>query len=190
MVSKLYPTILEKEDNVLLKKITRFLKREDGQSFIEFALVLPILITVLSVVFDVVRIVDAKMVLNNVAGEISRTFVMQIEGVSQDENSVIERVKENFKDRLDVRRLNVTISGQTPISAKYTLRGCWVKDADETGYCKPGRLHEKEKNYRYKELVVNVQYNVDVILPLSRVVLGRDSVSASTRFIAKVGVKP
>lgn len=190
MVSKLYPTILEKEDNVLLKKITRFLKREDGQSFIEFALVLPILITVLSVVFDVVRIVDAKMVLNNVAGEISRTFVMQIEGVSQDENSVIERVKENFKDRLDVRRLNVTISGQTPISAKYTLRGCWVKDADETGYCKPGRLHEKEKNYRYKELVVNVQYNVDVILPLSRVVLGRETVNTSTRFVVKAGVKP
>ena len=74
MVSKLYPTILEKEDNVLLKKITRFLKREDGQSFIEFALVLPILITVLSVVFDVVRIVDAKMVLNNVAGKSGREF--------------------------------------------------------------------------------------------------------------------
>ena len=66
---------------MLLKKITRFLKREDGQSFIEFALVLPILITVLSVVFDVVRIIDTKIVLNNVAGEKSRTFVMQIERV-------------------------------------------------------------------------------------------------------------
>ena len=70
------------------------------------------------------------------------------------------------------------------------LRGCWLKDADETGYCQPGRIHEKEKDYRYKELVVNVQYNVDVILPLSRVVLGRNSVNTSTRFIAKVGVKP
>ena len=86
---------------MLLKKITRFLKKEDGQSFVEFALVLPILITILSLTFDLVRIIDTKIVLNNVAGEISRTFVLQIEGVSQDENSVIEKVKENFKDRLE-----------------------------------------------------------------------------------------
>lgn len=174
---------------MLLKKITRFLKKEDGQSFVEFALVLPILITILSLTFDLVRIIDTKIVLNNATGEMARTFALQIEGRDNSEQHVIQTVKQDFSGRLDVKKMEVTISNPASVSTKYNLRGCFLKHADQDGYCEAGQEQQKEKEYKYKEVEVSIRYKVDIIMPLSKILFG-ESVTASSRFVTKVGVKP
>jgi Flp pilus assembly protein TadG len=83
-------------------------KNESGQSVIEFALILPILVLLLTIPVDFFLYMNTQMTLSSAAGDcISRLDYSDISS-GTGSNKVKEVVSQNFTERLDPGKVQIT----------------------------------------------------------------------------------
>ena len=157
----------------------KIFKDEKGQAFVQFALLFPILIIMLSVLVDVWRVVDAKMLIQSVASETALHIVEYSDSANIDKyNDYKKNVLENeLKGRLDLSKLKLTIEEGNLQNDKYRFHS---SSRDYYG---------KEYDYLYRDYTVKVEYVVDIVMPLSRIAFRTDKFRVNSKFVTRVGEK-
>lgn len=143
---------------------------ESGQSLAEFAYIVPILVLMFSFVVDFARVVDAKILVNNAAAEVVRT--MSLYG---DDSHTEDVLYHNYGDRLDASRLTYTVN-KSPLKTDYYNYHSYSSGSWTTT---PARQD-------YIDTTVTVKYDVDIVMPLSQLIFGGDSLEVSSKFTSRV----
>ena len=155
---------------MLLKMFNKTIKNESGQSLVQFAILLPILITLLSMVVDLARIVDSKILINNATSEAVRYLVEE-----NNVGAIEEIISVNYGDRLNKENIQYSIE-ESPINTQnYIYRSSYSK--------------QYYASMKYKYVTILINYKVDLIMPLSKVIFGSDFVLVDSSFTSRVGVK-
>lgn len=149
----------------------RLLKCETAQSLLEFALVFPLLLLVLAVIFDFGRIVDAKFLIQSAASEGIQQLSATNGAISETEinDDMLHIVENDYDDRLDLSKLTISSSVDGPIVKYYVYH---VK----SGY----KWVEVESNITYSNATVSLNYEVPILFPVTRLVLGETFPLSST----------
>ena len=92
-----------------------FKKKEKGQSVVEFALVLPMLLLLLGMIVDVGRVLDAKILIENAACESIRQINSRSTMVT-DVNNILN----TYYDRIDSTKLVKSVTGTANATRNYT----------------------------------------------------------------------
>ncbi|WP_350343112.1 TadE family protein [Proteinivorax tanatarense] len=99
------------------KEIKGLLKKENGYSFVEFALVLPLVLIMLGLIFDMGRAVHVKMELQHVAGEVQKVITLyEEEGVTggirahSEHNNLDELVLQIINEGTNLNSDNLNVS--------------------------------------------------------------------------------
>ena len=154
----------------LIKKLRLFNRDETGQSLVQLALVMPILMMLLSFVVDFARFYDSKLLVSSAAAECARTYGFV------DSTNMREFVLENYKDRLDTSKVSIDFTGDDVIKT------------DTYTYKANDKSTPLPTNVKYKDVTVNVNYEFDFIMPLTSVIFG-DTTVISQQYTYRVGVK-
>lgn len=150
-------------------------KSERGQSLVEFAMVLPILLIVLGMAVDIARVVDAKILVQSAACE----SVRQISSRST-MSSEVNTVLATYYDRLNKTKLTTNLTATSTSNRNYTYHAynsSTKKFVDQSSYIK------------YFDATVNLTYKVSVITPMAQLVMGKEKVinAKFTRMILEGG---
>lgn len=140
---------------------------ERGQSLVEFAYIVPILVLMFSFVVDFARVVDAKILVNNAGSEVVRT--MSLYGDASHTEDVLYH---NYGDRLDASHLTYKIDKSAVLADHYVYHTVKGKDYPSQQY--------------YIDTTVTIKYDVDIVMPLSQLIFGGDSLEVSSKFTSRV----
>lgn len=168
------------------------IKNESGQSLVEFALILPILIILLSMVVDVWRVYDTKLLLQSVASECAihlaeKDDVYKLRNKELElKQNLNELIDKQYGNRLDRKKRNVTVSlGKDEIKETFTYHV-----DNNTNYRgngpKNGLAQTKEITKKYKDASIKVTYDVDFWMPLTRLFYGGDKASVSSEITTRL----
>lgn len=158
----------------------KYIKDEKGNSLVEFALVLPIMLIILSLIFDVGRAVHAKTSLQYLAGEIQKAVVLYEEagttgGIrvysrNQDRDELVKKI---IKDNTSLDKTNLT--------HKITSDG--VEERSFIGHhydpSKGFVLAENRNDIEY--ITATVEYTMPYGMAITKAILG-DSIKLSESY--------
>lgn len=168
------------------------IKNESGQSLVEFALILPILIILLSMVVDVWRVYDTKLLLQSVASECAihlaeKDDVHKLRNQETElKESLNKLIDEQYGNRLDRKKRNVTVSlEKNEITEKFTYH---VNNNTHYKGNVPqnGLAQIKEITKKYKDASITVTYDVDFWMPLTRVFYGGNTAKVSSEITTRL----
>ena len=150
-------------------------KREKGQSLVEFAMVLPILLVLLGMAVDIARVIDAKILIQSAACESVRQITSRSTMTTE-----VNTVLSTYYDRIDSSKLVKNISGSSTDFRYYTYHAYnsyYNSFVDRASYIK------------YFDATVNLTYTVPIITPMAQLVMGKEKVISSqfTRMILEGG---
>lgn len=156
-----------------MKKI----RGEKGQSIIEFALVLPILLMFLGMAFDIGRVIDAKILVQSASSESIRQVTSRSSMTGE-----INGVLATYYDRLDQSNLEVLISGG------YSSKRYFTYHAYNNSHY-PGYFVDRESYITYFDATVELTYKIKIITPMAQLVMGKEKIvnSKFTRMITEGG---
>ena len=160
----------------MYKRYKKKISSESGQAFVQFLLVMPILIVVLSMLVDLWRIVDAKMLIQSAASESAMYLVEKSDKPSEIKGYIDNIIYNEYKGRLDPSKVKLSIRQVGP-----DVRKPYIFHSD---YYDKGR----KAYYEYYDQKIEIEYDVKLIMPLTKIVFGnKDSVKVKTEFITRVG---
>jgi Flp pilus assembly pilin Flp len=136
--------------------MNRFRRREDGQSMVEFALILPIFVLVLVGLFDVGRAVYAYNTVNNAAREAGRLAI-----VDQYEDHVLDEAMAAGTG-VPLNRNDITVTYELP----------------DGGAC----THVGDDDIVRCVAVVTVPYRYEAATPVIGRILGTITIQGESRF--------
>lgn len=150
-------------------------KSEKGQSLVEFAMVLPILLIILGMAVDIARVVDAKILVQSAACE----SVRQISSRST-MTSEVNTVLATYYDRLNKTKLTTSVTATSTSNRNYTYHAY---------NSLTGKFVDKSSYIKYFDATVNLTYKVPIITPMAQLVMGKEKVinSKFTRMILEGG---
>lgn len=157
----------------LRKKLNSLIKSEKAQAVTEFALLVPILILILTLVVEIASLVDTKIILQNAACESAR----QIRDVSGDVEYQAKLALSDYKDRLDMNKLEVSVNVQKPEIRHFVHHA--PKDYS---------FVKVPSNYKFCYVNVDLKYKKPLIMPLSKVLFG-DFFDFETKFSSEVYIE-
>ena len=160
-------------NNALLERAEK-INNESGQSLVQFALMIPILLLLLSMAVEVARIVDAQILLNSAACEATRS----IKATSDIDYSVETILYGNYADRLNLSRLNYE-THETREKKKY-----YNYHARDTRY---GGHVNRTSFYTYKDITVVLTYELELATPISNLIFNGGTVKLTSKYIGRVG---
>lgn len=158
----------------LMKHLKTFKNSEAGQSLVQLALILPILMLLLSFTVDLGRYFDKKLIVSNIASELSRTY-----DLNEDKSAIVDSVLNNYSDRIPKDKVTVTFgnksTGDTYNYQVYTYR----PNASSEGIF---------TLMRTKDVKVNVDYTFEFIMPISTLIFG-DTIIIHQDYTFRAGLK-
>lgn len=165
------------------------IKNESGQSLVEFALVLPILIILLSMVVDVWRVYDTKLLLQSVASECAihlaeKDDVYKLRNKESElTESLNKLIDDQYGNRLDREKRDVTVSLKDKISETFTYHvnnnSRYYKNTNDY-------LQTKKITKNYRDASITVTYDVDFWMPLTRVFYGDSKAKVSSEITTRL----
>lgn len=170
--------------NKLNKLNKNLIKDEEGQSLVQFALILPILIILLSMVVDVWRVYDTKLLMQSAVSEIAVNLVEK-EGDYEYKSFVEELMEINYGDRL--RKENRKVDLVFGDEKKETFIYHWYTGISNA-YYNNYKIYEKKQDIlqRYKNATITLNYEVIFWMPLTRLLYGADSIKLSESIVTRV----
>ena len=168
------------------------IKNESGQSLVEFALVLPILIILLSMVVDVWRVYDTKLLLQSVASECAihlaeKDDVHKLRNQESElKESLNKLIDDQYGNRLDRKKRDVTVSLENKIiEEKFTYH------LDNNTHYRgngPQNGHDqtKEITKNYRDASIKVTYDVDFWMPLTSFFYGSSKANVSSEITTRL----
>lgn len=168
------------------------IKNESGQSLVEFALVLPILIILLSMVVDVWRVYDTKLLLQSVASECAIHLAEKDEvhklrnKESELKESLNKLIDDQYGNRLDRKKRNVTVSlGKDEIKERFTYHVDNNAHYYGNRYIN-GYAQTKEITKNYRDASIKVTYDVDFWMPLTSFFYGSSKAEVSSEITTRL----
>lgn len=163
---------------MLLKVVKKFYSNEGGQGLVQFAMVLPVLIIMLSMVVDLSRVINAKVLVNSAASECARYVVEKADEPGTITSYIDHIIKVNYGDRLDTSKLNAELSNATGV---YTEKYTYHKNiSDKKGI---------NATIKYYDMKITVTYELDLVMPLSKLIFGGNTFKISSFYQTRIGVK-
>lgn len=159
-----------------MKKVTKngIVSNESGQAFVQFVFIIPILIIVLSMAVDLWRIFDAKLLVQSAASECA---IHIVEKSDSDVDSYIRHIiYTEYKDRFISDRI------------KYSKTS--TGNVYEENYVYHSNKHHVKgiaTSNKYEDIKIEIKYDVDLIMPLSKVIFKGSKVTVGADFITRVG---
>lgn len=162
-----------------MKKI---IKSEKGNAFLQFALVLPVMMIMLGLMFDMGRAVHAKMNLQHMAGEIQKVVVLYEEEGSDGgittyskHPTVDSSIKEIIDNNTNLDKSKLSYDIQKSDTQERRYRGKYSTwDSTYNSY----RYMDIENRNDVQYVTVEVKYELPYELTLTKKILG-DSVKLS-----------
>jgi Flp pilus assembly protein TadG len=131
-----------------------------GQSLVEFALILPLLLLMFGFLFDVGRIIDTKILLQSATHEGARQIISK----SNMDNQVLSAISD-YSDRLEFDKLTVISSASDTIKQNYTYHAL-----KSDGY----NFDQLSSYYTYFDATVTLKYELPIIMPNSKLFFGEN----------------
>ncbi len=158
------------QGKILFKGI-RSLFAEDGQSMVEFALVLPILVMLLLIPLDIYRYVSLQAKLNNAAVDgLNYVRYENIKGGTY-EDAIKSAIDSEYGSSLDVSRLafeKLEKSGST--TEDYTY---YVYSSDKRSHSYQNQFDARPSNYEHCTITAQLGYELKPITFWGSLLMGR-----------------
>lgn len=148
------------------------LKNESGQSLVQFAILLPVLISMFCLILEAGRIFDAYIVINNAASECVRRIAE--EDTRKYDDVVDDVLLHNYSDRLNLANMDfdTNVVGGIQQESFY--------------YMKDIHANPLLSSFKYHDVKVEIKYKVKMITPISIALIG-DEVELKASFTTRVG---
>lgn len=149
----------------------KYIKDEKGNSLIEFALVFPIMLIILSLIFDMGRAVHAKTNLQYLAGEIQKVVVLH------DEAGTIDGIRKHSsnKDRNELLEKIIdqnTVLDKTKLTYKITSDGVETRSFMGHHYNPYEGFVLTENRNDIQYITATVEYTMTYGMFVTRAILG------------------
>lgn len=154
-----------------------FFRREKGQALVQFAILFPILFLMLNIVVDTWRVVDAKMLVQSAASEVAVYMVELSDNPESIDDYIFNALDKETNGRLDKNRLKISISS---IGGEKVEKHMYHKYLGHKGI---------PFDYVYVDKKIVVEYDVKLIMPLSKIAFKGDTFKVTGDFITRVGKK-
>lgn len=145
------------------RKLQNWLDNEKGQSLVEFAIILPILILLLTLPVDYFRYINTKMLLNSAAsesiGELSYTAVT----TGNPDNELRQTLKDCYGERLDSDKVQIDFKDRTLEKKDYTYYVYSSAKADSDPSHFGDQFEERPGSYECKEVQVQFTYEMSPV---------------------------
>lgn len=166
------------------------MKNESGQSLVEFALILPILIILLSMVVDVWRVYDTKLLLQSVASECA-IHLAEKDDVHKLRNretelkeSLNKLIDEQYGNRLDKNKRDIKVTLKDKTEEKFVYRTDKNSNYYKNGT--NGYQYTKEITKKYVDASIKVNYYVDFWMPLTSFFYGSSKAKVSSEITTRL----
>ncbi|RRC91079.1 pilus assembly protein [Erysipelotrichaceae bacterium OH741_COT-311] len=150
----------------------KHIKNESGQSLVQFAILLPVLISMFCLILEAGRIFDAYVVINNAASECVRRIAEEDKKKYDD---VVDGVLlDNYNDRLNLANMEF----ETDVVGGVQQENFY--------YMKNIHANPLPASFKYHDVRVEIRYKVKMITPISVALIG-DEVELKASFTTRVG---
>ena len=145
------------------KKLLNWLSTEKGQSLVEFAIILPILVLLLTLPVDYFRYINTKMILSSAAseciGELNYTSVSSGNAVSD----IKQTLDDNYGDRLESDEVGISFDKGSldKKSYSYYVYSSAKADPDPSHYW--NQFEDRPGSYQCMEVEVKFNYEMSPI---------------------------
>ncbi|WHH57945.1 TadE/TadG family type IV pilus assembly protein [Petroclostridium sp. X23] len=138
-------------------------KAETGQSLVEFAIILPILVLLLTLPVDFFRYVNTKMILSSAASEsISRLNYASVSSGNA-VNEIMQTINDYYGDRLDSSRVQISFNMGSLEDENYTyyVYSSAKANPDPSHYW--DQFEDRPASYQCMEVQVQFSYELSPI---------------------------
>lgn len=160
-------------ENAIQKKI----KEESGQSFAEFALIIPILVLLLMIPIEYYRIISTKIILNSAASD----ALVQLEDkiITRDNlySEISNNISKSYADSINVNKLIKIVNLDNEIENDYKYY-VYSSDKENSDFSK--QFDIRDSNFKSQSVSLKLKYNVKPITLLGMTFLG-DEFEVETR---------
>ncbi|SHI18926.1 TadE-like protein [Sporobacter termitidis DSM 10068] len=176
---------------MLKRKLKKLQRDETGQSLVELALILPLLIMLLTVPVDYFRYINTKTILSSAASEsIGQLSYASIDSGSAD-SDIRETARDCYKDRLDSNKIGVDFTHGRLENVEYPYYVYSSDRQDPDNYW--NQFDPRDSNYQTMEVHLQLSYELTPITFWGVMFLG-DSINVQTpvytRSVYAGGYKP
>ena len=142
----------------------RILKKEKGQSLVEFALILPIIILIVMIPIDFFRYMNTKILLSSAASECICNVNYDEISKGTVQSTITSILQKNYSDRLDTDEVNINFAynGSTK-KENYTF---YVYSSDKANTDAKRfweQFQSRASNYTKAPIELNLSYNMSPI---------------------------
>lgn len=143
---------------------------ESGQSMVEFALVAISLVVLLTIPVDLFRYINTLMTLNSATAEAASQLTYESLTKGTVDQDVLGTVKETYSDKLN--SVSISKLGVDGVSQeeKYKYR-VYSSDLESKPHFSD-RFEDRDSNYRYKTVELQLTCEDDAITPLGALLFG------------------
>lgn len=162
------------------------LANEKGQSFVEFALILPIILLIVTFSIDIFCYVNTRTILSSAAveclAEVSYKDVVD-KTVETDINSILDK---NYKTQLKLENVKINFSEKNNLIDKSYSFYVYSSELAESSSKKYWSQFEKRlSNYKKQEVLLKIDYKMKPITFLGTFFLGKE-INISTNEYSKM----
>lgn len=148
-------------------------KTETGQSLVEFAIILPILVLLMTLPVDFFRYINTKMILNSAAteciGQLTYASVSSSSSLEMEEK-IRDMICDYYGDRLDNEKVQITFTKGNHDTEDYTY---YVYSSLLAGEANFGdRFEGRSSSYQCQEVQVDFSYQMSPITYWGEIFLG------------------
>lgn len=164
----------------------KFLKNEKGQSFVEFALVLPIILLIVTFSMDIFCYVNSKTILSSAAveclAEVSYKDVVE-KTVEANIKKILEK---NYKGQLSLEKIEIEFSEKNKlIDKKYSFYVYSSELANQNSSKFWSQFEKRLSNYKNQEVILKIKYKIKPITFLGYLFFGSE-INISTNEYSKM----
>ena len=142
----------------------RWKKAESGQSLVEFAIILPILMLLLTLPVDFFRYLNTKMLLSSAAGESIGQLNYAAASSATAEDDILDTMSAYYGDRLDAGKVQVAKYDTGAINKKNYTYYVYTSDKatpDPAHYW--DQFDDRPSSYQCMEVQVQFSYEVPTV---------------------------
>ncbi len=145
------------------RKLQNWLNTEKGQSLVEFAIILPILILLLTLPVDYFRYINTKMLLNSAASESIGELSYTSASSGNPDNDIKQTLKDCYGDRLDSDKVQISIDKGIPEEKDYTYYVYSSAKADPDPLHFGEQFEERPSSYECMEVQMRFSYEMSPV---------------------------
>ncbi len=145
------------------RKFQNWRKTETGQSLVEFAIILPILVLLLTLPVDFFRYINTKMILSSAASESIGQLNYASVSSGSAEADIKKMINDYYGDRLDNDKVQIDFNKGSLVKKNYTYYVYSSDKADPNPLNYGKQFEKRPSSYQCMEIQVQFSYELSPI---------------------------